>query len=138
MTWVVGILAPTSTFLASNQEKTMPDSRRSMTIEQRPAGSPPEARNIEQSIATLQWTFAKTYPDAPHEYVLQQWHPDVFAYFQEKLRREAVSEEYTLRGETHLYNYNYPGDGYRYWIISYVLNRCRVGGPCPSGALLGI
>jgi SAM-dependent methyltransferase len=86
----------------------------------------PQPENIEQRIAVLCWKYAKTYPDAPHEYILQKWDPEVFAYFEEKLRTEAVREEYTLRGRTNWYCYYYPGDGYRYWIIDYVLNRCRV------------
>ena len=97
-----------------------------MRLRKETSGSARETKAIEQSIAALRWKFATTYPDAPHEYILQQWDPEVFAYFEEKLRTEAVSEEYTLRGRTNLYRYYYPRDGYRYWIISYVLNRCRV------------
>jgi hypothetical protein len=94
---------------------------------------------LEQRIPTLRWKYAKTYPDAPHEYILQSWDREIFAYFQGKLNTESVEEEFTLRGRTNSYRYYYPGDGYRYWIIQEVLNRCRVentkGGDdlCPPG-----
>ena len=97
-----------------------------MSPEQETHGTPPEGVTIGQRLAALRWKNATTYPDAPHEYTLQQWEPEIFAYFEEKLRIDAVREKYTLRGRTNWYHYYYPGDGYRYWIISYVLNRCRV------------
>lgn len=72
------------------------------------------------------WKFAKTYADAPHEYILKDWNPQVYAYFEEKLKTESVKEQFTLRGRTSWYKYYYPGDGYRYWIVGIVLNRARV------------
>jgi hypothetical protein len=93
---------------------------------QEPLRSAPQNETIDKRIAALRWKYAKTYPDAPHEYILQQWDPEVFAYFEEKLRTEAIREQFTLRGKTYWYRYYYRGDGYRYWIIDYVLNRCQV------------
>jgi hypothetical protein len=85
-----------------------------------------ENQSFEQRIQALRWKYAKTYPDAPHEYILQSSDPEAFAYYQEKLETEFIREEFTLRGRTYWYSYYYPGDGYRYWIIQDVLNRCRV------------
>lgn len=92
----------------------------------RQSRNPIDSGVIEQRIHTLCWKYAKTYPDAPHEYILHAWHPEIFTYFQEKLKTDSVEEEFTLRGRTHSYRYYYPGDGSRYWIIQGVLNRCRV------------
>ena len=61
-----------------------------MTPGEEPLGSPLASKTIEQRIGALRWKYAKTYPDAPHEYILQQWDPEVFAYFVEKLRTEGA------------------------------------------------
>jgi hypothetical protein len=71
------------------------------------------------------WTVAKTYADAPHEYVIQANAPEIFADFAAKLKTQGVKESFTLRGKTTKYKYYYPGDGYKYWIIGCVLNRCQ-------------
>ena len=72
-------------------------------------------------IAALRWNMPRPIQDTPHEYILQQWGSGGFRLFREKLRTEAVRDEFTLRGKTYWYRYYYPGDGYRYWIIDYVL-----------------
>jgi len=72
----------------------------------------------------IRWKTAKTYTDAPHEYILRDWNPEVYAYFEEKLKTEAVKEPFTLRGRTSWYRYYYEGD-YKYWAIPPILNRVR-------------
>jgi hypothetical protein len=72
------------------------------------------------------WKAAKTYADAPHEYVLAPDGPEIFADFAAKLKEQGVKEVFTLRGKTATYTYYYDGDGYKYWIIGRVLNRCKV------------
>ena len=79
---------------------------------------------IEENIADMNWKNASTYADAPHSYTLRRWEPDVFAHYEKLLKEQGVYEEFTLRGRTCRYRYLYPGDGYRYWIIKGVLNRC--------------
>lgn len=74
----------------------------------------------------IQWTYAKTYSDAPHEYVTRQTAPDAFDFYREKIRTEGVREKFTLRGKTATYRYFYAG-GYKYWIVGVVLNRTHVG-----------
>jgi hypothetical protein len=72
------------------------------------------------------WTFAKTYADAPHEYVLQDKEPELYTWYKERLKKEGVQEQFTLRGRTRTYRYLYPGDGYKYWIIGAILNRAKL------------
>lgn len=87
--------------------------------------------SIQERIAARKWKDAKTYPDAPHAYILRGWNPEVFAWFHEKIKSEGVREEFTLRGKTYPYRYYYHADGYRYWVVmrpdegsNDVLNRC--------------
>jgi hypothetical protein len=93
-------------------------------MNQEPLWTPPAGETIEQRIAATKWKDATTYQDAPHSYIIRDWDPVLFAYFEEKLKTEARREQFTLRGKTYWYRYYYPGDGYRYWIIKHVLNRC--------------
>jgi hypothetical protein len=69
------------------------------------------------------WKYAKTYADVPHEYILKDSAPAVYAYYEEKLKTEGVKEPFTLRGRTNYYTYYYEGP-YKYWVIPPVLNRC--------------
>ena len=75
---------------------------------------------------TVNWTYAKTYADAPHEYFIRQDFPEVFAKLVDLIKQHGVREQFTLRGKTRWYRYYYPGDGYKYWSIGNVLNRCKV------------
>ena len=75
---------------------------------------------------TLPWKFAKTYRDAPHEYILTHQNPELFKWFLQKIKTEARAEQFTLRGRTATYRYYHAGDGYKYWIIQNVLNRAKV------------
>lgn len=74
----------------------------------------------------FRWTIAKTYPDAPHEYVLRHQQPEAFEFYQKELREAGVEEEFTLRGRSFIYRCYYGGDGYKYLINRDVLNRARV------------
>lgn len=82
----------------------------------------------------LSWSHAKTYPDAPHEYVLRDQYPDTFTHYEGRLREEGVDDQFTLRGRTAVYRYFYGGDGYKYWIIGEVLNRCIVASPARNAS----
>jgi hypothetical protein len=75
----------------------------------------------------VQWTVAKTYVDAPHEYVIQGKVPaNFFEYYVQKIRKEGVREQFTLRGRTGVYTYWYGPDQYKYWRVGRVLNRCKL------------
>jgi hypothetical protein len=71
-----------------------------------------------------QWKYARTYPDAPHWYVLQSQEPQVFDYYREKIEKEGVRELFSLRGKTRSYTYFYAGE-FKYWRIGSILNRAR-------------
>ena len=77
----------------------------------------------------MNWKTAKTYADAPHEYVLANEHPETYRRFSQLLKQAGVMESFTLRGKTAKYRYYYAGDGYKYWIIGRVLNRCVAQAP---------
>jgi len=70
------------------------------------------------------WRFAKTYPDAPHEYILKEWDPVTYGYYENLINEHGVVESFTLSGRTAKYRYYYEG-GYRYWMMNPVLNRCK-------------
>lgn len=75
----------------------------------------------------LKWKRAKSYPDAPHEYVVYDWDPEFFKELFTEMRRriatEGVKQKFTLRGKTYTYNYLYHSDGYKYWAFQRILNR---------------
>jgi hypothetical protein len=76
---------------------------------------------------TVTWTYAKSYPDAPHQYVLRDKVPAAFfEYYAEKIREEGVRERFELRGRVATYRYWYGPDGFKYWRVGQILNRCKV------------
>lgn len=78
------------------------------------------------------WESAITYPEAPHEYVLLPDHPVTFKHYSDLIREAGVEEQFTLRGRTATYRYYYE-NGFKYWIIGDVLNRCRSDGAVKGG-----
>jgi hypothetical protein len=77
----------------------------------------------------LQFQFAKTMPDAPHEYVVRtpENEADYVALYR-AIERHGQFE--TWRGRR--YKYWYAGDGYKYWYMgsltqSRVINRAKAG-----------
>jgi hypothetical protein len=76
-------------------------------------------------LSQVKWTNAKTYQDAPHEYILSWDYPEVFLFYRQLIRREGVRQKFTLRGRTYPYRYYYAEDGWKYWVIQDVLNRAR-------------
>lgn len=81
-------------------------------------------------LSSLRWKSAKTYPDAPHEYVTVWQYPKVFPIIRELIKAKGIREQFTLRGKTQTYKYYYPGDGYRYWVMGTILNRTKTGENC--------
>lgn len=71
----------------------------------------------------IKWRDAKTYRRfAPHEYILQEDYPEIFARWQTLLNEQGVNEKFTFFGHTKDYRYFYT-DNHRYWIMGNVLNR---------------
>lgn len=80
-------------------------------------------------IDRLDWTFAKTMPENPHEYTIRDKarDPADFARLYAAIEEHGSWERWNGRR----YRYLYPGDGWRYWILgsrySFLVNRARVG-----------
>jgi len=55
---------------------------------------------------------------------LENWDRRVFKYFEGMIASAGVREQFTLRGRTSTYVYYYAGDGFKYWIMGEILNRC--------------
>jgi hypothetical protein len=80
----------------------------------------------------VHWTYAKTYPDAPHEYILRWRYPEVFEKYRRLIRHEGVKRPFTFRGRTNVYRYYYGEHGWKYWVIGHVLSRARIPPKNPS------
>ena len=85
---------------------------------------------LREMIARCQWTFAKTMPFAPHEYIVRDKCPlsdEEFVYFVEMQRQYGVREKWGKYNNLYLY----IGD-YKYWTMgasieeTKVMNRAKV------------
>ena len=85
---------------------------------------------LRSMIARCQWTFAKTMPFAPHEYIVREKCPlttDEFEYFVEMQRQYGVKERWGKYNNPYLYI-----DDYKYWTMgapledTTVINRAKV------------
>jgi hypothetical protein len=76
-------------------------------------------------LSQIRWKFAKTYPDAPHEYVTIWQYPEIFPIVRDLIKAQGVNEKFTLRGKTSTYRYYYEGE-YKYWIIGQILKRAKM------------
>lgn len=84
----------------------------------------PDFTRLREMISRCQWTFAKTMPQCPHEYIVRGKCPlsdDDFNYFVEMQRRYGVRQ--------HWGKYNLPYlhiDGYKYWTMDAELEETGV------------
>jgi hypothetical protein len=85
---------------------------------------------IREMIARCQWTFAKTMPFAPHEYIVRDKCPltdGEFVYFVDMQRRFGVKERWGKYNHPYLYV-----DDYKYWTMgdpyenTIIINRAKV------------
>ena len=85
---------------------------------------------LHEMIARCKWTFAKTMPFAPHEYIVRDKCPltdDEFVYFVEMQRQYGVTEKWGKHNNSYLYI-----DDYKYWTMrapieeTKVMNRAKV------------
>ena len=84
---------------------------------------------LREMIARCQWTFAKTMPFAPHEYIVKDRCPlskDEFEYFVNMQREHGVKERWGKYNNPYLYI-----DDYKYWTMgapiedTTVINRAK-------------
>jgi hypothetical protein len=88
--------------------------------------SEPEAAALRQLIAGLNFVFAKTMPDQPHEYCTRfRADPEAFAALVAAIKAHGIRGKY--RRTT--YRYLRPGDGWQYWVMSsrpVLINRAKI------------
>ena len=85
---------------------------------------------LREMIARCEWTFAKTMPQCPHEYIVREQSPlsdEEFVYFVNMQREHGVEEQWG--------KYNFPYlyiDNYKYWTMgapieeTIIINRAKV------------
>ena len=87
-------------------------------------------QKLREMIARCQWTFAKTMPFAPHEYIVKDkcsLSEEEFEYFVNMQRRHGVKEQWGKYNNPYLYI-----DDYKYWTMgapieeTTVINRAKV------------
>ena len=85
---------------------------------------------LRSMIARCEWTFAKTMPFAPHEYIVKEKCPlttEEFEYFVNMQREHGVKERWGKYNNPYLYI-----DDYKYWTMgapveeTIVMNRAKV------------
>lgn len=81
-------------------------------------------RYIEKFLGRLAWTFAKTMPDTPHDYVVRDALSDAdkktFDAFSGYIKRNGYSAAFASKR----YNYLHIC-GFKYWVIGNILNRAK-------------
>lgn len=89
--------------------------------------------HICRVIARLSFRFAKTMPDQPHEYTVRgpETEADYVTLAQAILDHGERERYVSARGRAYWNRYLYPGDGWKYWLMttsirqSRILNRAR-------------
>lgn len=78
--------------------------------------------HISEKIEKQSWKFAKTYAQtAPHEYILQEWNPELFKIICDLIGTSGYEEKFY--NETFKY---YNIGKFKYWRCGNVLNRCPI------------
>jgi len=79
---------------------------------------------IEKLIASLDWAFAKTMPEIPHEYIVVDDYPEkseIIDRFINLIDKKGYTE--IFRGKKYKYlNLGY----YKYWVIDGIINREKI------------
>jgi len=79
---------------------------------------------LRSMIARCEWTFAKSMPFAPHEYIVRDKCPltdDEFVYFVEMQRQFGIKERWGRYNNPYLYI-----DGYKYWTMGAPMEGTKV------------
>lgn len=82
-------------------------------------------RYVESFLDRMTWTFAKTMPEIPHEYIVRDSLPaddkETFDAFRRYIHEKGYSDSFGIR----TYTYLNLGE-YKYWVIENVLNREKI------------
>ncbi|MEK9155950.1 MAG: hypothetical protein AAB360_01445 [Patescibacteria group bacterium] len=83
----------------------------------------PSRSEARQFIDSVKWTFTKTMPEIPHEYIVTDRYPkkteEVKAFI-----AEIEKNGYTKSFYSKEYKY-LEIDGYKYWVIGNIINRAK-------------
>jgi hypothetical protein len=89
---------------------------------------PATAGEVAEYLAAQEWTYAKTMPKWPHEYVLWRRSADLHGHLRVVAFIREHGEKRRWRGRVH--SYWQPGDGWEYWTMrdfDTILNRRKLG-----------
>ena len=79
---------------------------------------------IKNFIDTVAWTFAKTMPETPHEYIVIDDYPEKLDSIR-KFVQEIENDGYVNSFFDKEYKY-LEIDGYKYWVIENIINRAKI------------
>ena len=80
--------------------------------------------DFEKLLSTLKWTFAKTMPDIPHEYIVIEDYPEKSVEIKEfidTIAKSGYAKAFYNKEYKYLDLY-----GYKYWAIDNILNRSKI------------
>jgi hypothetical protein len=83
-----------------------------------------ENKSIIDLITSVKWTFAKTMPEIPHEYIVVEDYPEKEDEIKEFIQ-EIEEKGYIKSFYTKEYKY-LKIDGYKYWVIENIINRAKI------------
>ena len=78
-------------------------------------------REAEGYIGLVEWKFASTMPQWPHEYTVRAWHPELereFVAFAEMIRQEGLVKPWPRNTAKPRYHHTYlEVSGWEYWTM---------------------
>ena len=82
------------------------------------------SKEITNFINSVKWTFAKTMPQIPHEYIVTEHYPN----------KSKEINDFIAHINSHGYTKSFYGkeykyleiDGYKYWVIENIINRAKI------------
>jgi len=77
---------------------------------------------IEEEIAKQRWTFAKTMPNEPHEYITKESNPELFGMICRLINNEGYNKKWK---DGKMYRYLNIGS-HKYWHFDMILNREKI------------
>lgn len=83
-----------------------------------------DKKQAEKLIDSVRWTFAKSMPGIPHEYIVVDNYPEK-ADDMKLFVSEIAKNGYTKTFFGKVYKYLEIGD-YKYWVIDNIINRAKI------------
>lgn len=82
-------------------------------------------KDVEKFVNKNKWTFAKTMPEIPHEYIVRDDLSEEDKKLFDKLRVFIKKNGYTEKFYSKEYKY-FNIDKYKYWVLDNILNRAKL------------